>query len=127
MDKIVVVKVIDPYTVVINKGEDDGIKFNHRFLIYSLDNEPIIDPITKENLGSLEIVKGTAKVKHIQSHLTTLVSDEYSKPTRKIIKKRNPFLGSFDNSSVTEEINDNSRELIELDDPSVGDFAKLLG
>jgi len=122
--QIIVIKVIDEYTVVINKGEEDGIRFNHRFLIYSLDDEPLIDPITKKTLGTLEIVKGTVKVKHMQPHLTTLVSDQYSKPSRTITKRKNPLLGAFDNSITTEEISDD-KELIALDNPSVGDCAKI--
>lgn len=126
MDKIqqfIIVKIIDEYTVVINKGSADGIKSNQRFLIYSLDGEPIIDPITKETLGTLEIVKGTAKVKHIQEHLTTLESDKYSKPTRTITKQKNPFIAISD--TITEQINDDSK-LMPLDEPVIGDHAKII-
>lgn len=122
--QVIVVKVIDEYTIVINKGEEDGIRFNHRFLIYSLDDEPLIDPITNKSLGTLEIVKGTVKVKHIQPHLTTLESDTFAKPSRTITKRKSPFSSAFDNS-VTEEIT-NDRELVALDNPIVGDYAKLI-
>lgn len=121
--QIIIVKKLDEYTVVINKGSADGIKPNHRFLIYSVDDKPIIDPITNETLGILEIVKGTAKVKHIQEHLTTLESDQYSKPTRTITKRKNPFLGYSD--TITEEVNDDA-ERAPLENPSIGDYAKLI-
>ena len=121
-NQFVVVKVIDEYTVVINKGSEDVVSPKQRFLIYSLDGEEIIDPITKKSLGILEIVRGTATVSHIQPHLTTLKSDCYTKPSRKITKTNNPLLGSFSNT-VTEE-STSERELIPFDNPNVGDFAK---
>lgn len=122
-----IVKVIDYYTVVINKGSNDGIKSGHRFLIYSIDDEPLIDPVTNKSLGNLEIVKGTVKVKHIQDSITTLESDSYIPPSRKIIKRKSTTIDSWLNSNngTTEEIVD-EKELKPLDDPSVGDFVKLI-
>jgi len=56
-----VAKIIDEYTVVINKGSDNGVEENMRFIIYEKGKE-IIDPDSKESLGYFEYVKGKVKV-----------------------------------------------------------------
>ncbi len=73
--KTTVAKVVDRYTVILNKGARDGIRTGQRFLIYAFGDEDIIDPETKENLGRVEIVKGTGKVTHVQDKLATVASD----------------------------------------------------
>src|SRR5690606_9132438 len=62
------------YVIIINRGSDDGIKSYMRFLVFDTGEE-IIDPVTKESLGNLEIAKGFFKVKHVQEKITTLVSE----------------------------------------------------
>jgi hypothetical protein len=71
-----VIKVIDDYTVVINRGSQDGITWNDRFVIYQEDEE-MIDPITGDSLGKLQLTKGTAKVQSIQEKMSVIVSDKY--------------------------------------------------
>lgn len=120
---IYVIKVIDEYTVVINKGSKDGIKQDQGFLIYSISDEPLIDPVTNENLDYLEVVKGRATIKHLQEKICTLRSSQYSSPTKTIRKERNPILSPF-GSTVEEVIDD--KELLPLDDPIIGDLVKLI-
>lgn len=62
---------------VINKGKANNILPFHEFLIVELGND-VFDPDTGENLGALEIVKGKAKIFHIQEKMTTLISNEYT-------------------------------------------------
>lgn len=81
-----VLKVIDEYTLVINKGSDDGVIMTNRFLIYHL-GEDMIDPDTKENLGTLEIVCGEGKPEHIQERFTTLVTSLQSVKKAKTVVK----------------------------------------
>ncbi|WP_414470396.1 hypothetical protein [Methanobacterium sp. ACI-7] len=57
-----IVGIKDEYTVVINKGSEDGVKEGDVFVIYD-EGEEIID-ITGESLGTLEIVKGKVEVDH---------------------------------------------------------------
>ena len=71
----IVVKIIDELKIVINKGSRDNIKLNQRFLVYHLEEEETIDPITKESLGKLELVKGTGKVIYIQEKMSIIESD----------------------------------------------------
>ncbi|QCX54409.1 hypothetical protein [Elizabethkingia sp. JS20170427COW] len=71
--EINVAKKIDDYQIIINKGSDDGINENMRFLVFE-EGDEIIDPTTNESLGVLEIPKGTFKVLNVQSKMTYLVS-----------------------------------------------------
>ena len=69
-----VIKVTSEYEIIMNKGSDDEISIHDKFLIYNLGDE-LFDPDSNESLGKLEIVCGRAKVKHIQSRATTLISN----------------------------------------------------
>src|SRR5258708_4141302 len=68
-----VAAVLDRYQVVINRGRKHGVKLGQTFLVFSSGPE-IIDPVTGDNLGSLELVKGRGKVIHLQDNLATLRS-----------------------------------------------------
>jgi hypothetical protein len=81
-----VVAVIDEYRVAINRGARDGVKQGQRFLVYEVGEEEIKDPETGESLGHLEIVRGTAKVVHVQELLATLESDQTA-PREKTIRR----------------------------------------
>ncbi|ELC8386010.1 hypothetical protein [Clostridium perfringens] len=74
---IVVAQILDEYTLVLNKGANDGIKKEQQFLIYELSENDIIDPITKKSLGKLEIIKGTGIVTHLQDKICTIHSSNY--------------------------------------------------
>lgn len=71
-----VVKVIDNYKLVINKGEASGIKEGQRMMVYHLDDEEILDPNTGESLGYLELVRGTGKIIFVQDKLSIVESDK---------------------------------------------------
>ena len=45
-----IAKVIDPYHIAINIGACDGVQKGQKFLIYSIDDEPLIDPDWKSVL-----------------------------------------------------------------------------
>lgn len=79
-----VVTAYDEYTCVINKGARDGVRAGQRFIIFNLQENDIIDPDTGENLGRLEIIKGTAVAAHVQEKLTTLESDQWEKDYGKV-------------------------------------------
>lgn len=129
---IKVAKVIDRYTVVINRGEKHGIKVGQRFLIYSIGDE-ILDPDTNESLGNLEIVKGTGRVIHSQEKIATIASDMKSSPSRTVrrVKESDP-LGIRGASRAFRAISGATQEIeeqlppekIPFEDPTVGDIAK---
>jgi hypothetical protein len=66
--------------VVINKGSKDGIRIGRRYLIYEPTDEEIIDPVTQESLGYLEVPKGTGTIVSVQDRMAILESDEERKP-----------------------------------------------
>jgi len=115
-----VAKVIDEYTVVINRGADDGVRKGQNYLIYGIEDE-VKDPETGESLGHLELVRGRGSVTHVQSRMATIKSSQ--KTSSKVIKKRNMGLLSI-GAEVVEESNEGTT--IPFDNVSVGDHAKPL-
>ena len=87
-----VVRVIDKYKVVINRGAKHGIQKDQRFLVYHLEPDPIKDLETGHDLGQLEIVKGTGIATHVQENITTLSSNRKGPAEQRVVKRRNPFL-----------------------------------
>lgn len=113
----VVARVVEPYRVVINRGLEQDIKLGQRFLVYSLSNEEILDPITQEALGYLEVVKGTGKVIHVQEKMSIIESDKTKISNRTITKKGSIY--SFLGDTVEE-----SPEQVPFESVQVGDRAK---
>jgi hypothetical protein len=125
---VLVVKIIDPYTLAINLGFPDGIKAGDRFQIYSIGDEDILDPETRQNLGKLETIKGTGKVTHVQEKMSTLSSDMKHPPKKIIHKPSNPFQNNFlpnvFGNIYKEEVL--PQENIPFDELVVGDFARKI-
>ncbi|AWC72601.1 hypothetical protein ACJ8HH_10165 [Serratia sp. CY32780] len=128
----------DEKTFVINKGSEDYIRKDDIYLIFELGDE-IIDPDTDESLGRLEIVKGTARVSHIQEKMSTIISNEYiMTPERKEIKqnKNNRLIDSFtktlygfgqlDNESQTETIIASEKIIKKIPNVKVGDYVRKI-
>lgn len=85
-----VVRVLNPFEVVVNLGSQAGVEEEDGFVVYA-QGEELKDPDTGESLGVLEIVRGRARATHVQEKLTTLRSTEtYSKPEQ----QRRPILRS---------------------------------
>lgn len=91
----VVARIISPRRVVINRGIDHDLHLGQRFLVYSLSEEEILDPITNESLGYLEIVKGTGKIIHVQEKMSTIESDQTEMSNRTITRKNHSYLSPF--------------------------------
>lgn len=121
-DKIYVAHIIDNHTLVLNAGSSSGVKLKQRFLIYSVSDHEIIDPITKESLGKLEIVKGTGKVTHLQDTICTIKSDMTEKTNKRRLIKSNSAISLVTGQHV-EEFESETYEL-PFDDPVNGDLAK---
>ena len=108
-----VVKVIDEYRVVINKGRVDGVEKGDSFLVYEMGEE-LFDPDTNESLGKIEIVKGRGKAKHVQERLATLESIESER-----VVKQSPDPAFFMSTQYE------TRQL-PYNDANVGDVARPL-
>ena len=70
----VVADIIDKYTLVINKGELDGVEEGMEFIVYEI-GETIYDPTTKKSLGKIELVKGKVEISNVQEEMSTAVSN----------------------------------------------------
>lgn len=57
-----VIKIIDDMSIVLNCGENNGIKEKDRFYIYSNTKTTIIDPFSNESLGEFRAVKAKVEV-----------------------------------------------------------------
>lgn len=121
--EIRVAQIISKTRVVLNVGSEDGIRENSDFLIYSISDEEIIDPVTGNSLGKLEYVKGKGHVIHLQEKLCTIETFEKGNG-RRIIKRRNSLWAINGIETETEEIP--SGELEEFTNVTVGDYAKLV-
>jgi hypothetical protein len=100
-ETIKVAKVKDEYTIVINKGYNNGIKEGQNFLIYEVGEE-IFDPDTNESLGRLEVIKGKGVVINVQEKISTIESNEFD--TYKVNRSKNPFVVNiFDTPEVEEK------------------------
>jgi len=111
-----VASIINPLRLVINRGENDGVRLKQRVLVYSINNEEIKDPNTGESLGHLEIVKGTGRVVHLQDKLATIESDK----TRSYRKSVSPYAFNFPREKEVIEVS----EPVPFEDPEVGDLVK---
>jgi len=124
--EITVAKIIDEYTIVINKGSDSGIKNGQRILIFTIGDE-INDPNTGESLGKLEIIKGTGRVTHCQSKLSTVSSDMKNSASRTI--RRNPGVHSlreifgYSQEEVEETL---PAKKIPFETAKIGDLVKII-
>lgn len=109
------------YKIVINRGSEHGVAKDQRFQIYGLSDEEIIDPVSREPLGHLEIVKGIGKVVHIQPQMATLESTKKTtKVERKIVKKPGSVRSIFAGMIEEEMINPREQSL-PFDEPEIGD------
>lgn len=121
-----VVKVIDDYTVVINRGSEHGLSKGDQFLVYYVDPEELVDPETGESLGNLEIVRGTGSVTHVQQKVATIKSNRSVSRGRVIRRTSNPaiggLLGSF--AAERETIEEPEREALPFEDVQVKDRVK---
>ena len=129
-----VVHIQDNLTVIINAGENKGVKNGQRFLIVGIGQE-IYDPETKESLGMLEIIRGKAEVIHVQEKIATLKSIELLKnpDVREITKIKRKMdqtsmisafsraLGGGIDETITESIKPQDPSLKPLSGVSEGD------
>lgn len=128
-----VLHVTDEYTVTINKGKADEVEVGDKFLIFDLGPE-LKDPDTDESLGRLEIVRGRAKVIHLQERISTLrtIETESIPGTKKIVRRQRggrgllALQGLYGDGPEVEEIEENPTEAdIELN-AEKGDYAKSI-
>ncbi len=67
--------LVNRYTVVVNRGKEDGVSLDQRVLVYADSDETITDPETGEPLGTLEHSRGSGTVTHVQEKMATIRTD----------------------------------------------------
>lgn len=64
-----IIRIFSDEEVLLNVGKTDGVEEGIEFVVYS-QGEPVVDPITGEDLGPLETVKGRVKVTHVMPKMS---------------------------------------------------------
>lgn len=127
MNIIKVAKVVNSEEIIINKGSSDGIQIGQKMFIYAMGEE-IRDPDSKEILESLEIVRGTGKVVHVQKKVAHVRTDMKT-PSNRTISKKNPTLNALNvfGSMMAEEITEIlPAQPVPFENPEVGDLARII-
>jgi len=120
-----VVKVIDEYTIVINRGSDHGVSKGDQFLVYFVDPEGLTDPETGESLGNLEVIRGTGSAIHVQQKICTIKSNRNVSRGRVIRRTSNPAFGLLGSLGAEKEtIEEPEKEALPFDDAEVRDKVK---
>lgn len=61
-----IVKIINSKQIIVNAGSEAGLKTGDKLeIIDKFGSDPVIDPDTGENLGTLDIPKGTVYVSRL--------------------------------------------------------------
>lgn len=118
-----VVMIMSPYQLVINGGEDAGLKKGQRVLVYGI-GEMIKDPETGEDLEQIEIVRGTGEVVHLQEKIATIESDMSEE--RPVTIKRKSGYGAMASVFGDTEETEINRNDVPFDDPQVGDSIRII-
>jgi hypothetical protein len=96
-----IIRIIDTRTVIINLGTKDGITNDSYFNILG-EPEEIIDPFTKDILGSVNIVKAKLKASQAYEKFTIATTSWISHS----IKFRNPLSASLADIYETVEVDE---------------------
>lgn len=104
------------FTVIINRGVS-SVQIGQEFLIFGLGEE-LIDPQTRQSLGKLELVRGKGRVAYVQEKVAHVKCIERRPSTRKTTRSAMGLMGG--------EVIEEPGEELPFDNPSVGDFAKLV-
>lgn len=100
--RLKIAKVVSDYHVILNAGARDDVAVGMEFVIFSL-GEQVTDPDTGEDLGQIELVKGTVEVDHVQDGMARAVSNRFSS-----------------GNAISPKVR------LKLSDPEVGDSAKRI-
>ena len=117
--------VLSKFRVVLNKGSNDGVELNDKFLIYGIGVD-IVDPDNGESLGKLEVVRGRGKVVHVQARAATVESLERRVlPLSKRVRTPAGLLSSI-TAGYAKEVIESAPEFEDLpfEDPAVGDYCR---
>lgn len=125
-DTAKVARKIDAFSFVINRGSDHGMEVGINCLIFRLGDN-INDPDTGEDLGKLELIRGRARIVHVQEKISTLKStDKETTPgtIRKIRREGATGLWAFAGGPREEEIEEGKEIREKPIDVQIGDMVR---
>ncbi|WP_292372506.1 hypothetical protein [Methanosarcina sp. UBA411] len=125
--KIADVFIIDnQHSIVLNKGSEDGIKENMRFMIYEKGKQ-ILDPDSKVSLGFFEYAKGKVKITQVSQKYSIAKSDEHE--TVVVNQLELPFFGAK-TKVITKKLpidnTDFESNIIQEKKVRIGDFVRQI-
>lgn len=86
------------YNLLINVGEENGVSVGERVLVFGLGPN-ISDPVSGDDLGCFEVVRGEGRVKSVQQRMAVVTSTE----TRSEMRRKNiGVLSAFATGSTPE-------------------------
>ncbi len=96
-----VAKILDEVNLVINRGRQHGTVNGQRFVIFT-PGEEVHDPETGQSLGTLELVKGHARVIHVQEKLAILRLERSGEGRTKTLSEIMATLSGRDETKLPE-------------------------
>jgi len=122
-----IIKIIDTYTAVINKGEKDDVQLGDLYLIYEMGEELFDPDDSSKSLGKLEIVKGRGKVGHVQENVSTIeaIKEKRSGDVKTTTTTNESLFEELISSVVVREAFE-TEEQMPFKNVKLGDFAKVV-
>ena len=96
-------RILSNSEIVLNVGEDKGVKQGQGFLIYEVGPE-ILDPDTNESLGNLEIHKGTVTVIDVQPRMCIAQTQKRAFQKTRVVDPWSGVLNAFSRHTETTEV-----------------------
>ncbi|EFV01899.1 hypothetical protein HMP0721_1293 [Pseudoramibacter alactolyticus ATCC 23263] len=117
-----IIKIPNEYTVIINLGEKD-VSVHDKIIVFEVEDD-VIDPITKELLGSFELKKAELEVSEVFPNFS--VCHHYEKEDTGILKALSPMTPNI--KKVPQKLNVDSHDGIYLKNPKikVGDMVRTV-
>lgn len=127
-DEFRVIKILNTKQIIVNAGSINDVKVGTKFQILDkIGSEPIIDPVTNEDLGRLDITKATLVATSVYTRMSILESESKYHTNINFASKY------LTNQSINESLNVDLSEIsgcvsTKSDLPiQVGDKAKIVG
>ena len=76
--KAKVAKVLDNRTIIINAGSDKNVQLGMKFLVSSASNTEVVDPDTKDIIGSIAIPKIKVSITRVDEKYSVAETYEYN-------------------------------------------------
>lgn len=88
-----VIRIIDAKTLVINLGQTDGISYENIFSVLATP-EQVVDPVSKEELGLITIVKVRVKPTKISERFT-IATSQWTRSSPSLSASSELMMGAF--------------------------------